>query len=81
MTLHEMDQECYKHNGKCDKCKLNCIYDWYETNQLWCLKSIRYDYEKKYRQAIAEGKKEKAEEIAREYASIEQKYLQKEGNK
>ena len=86
MTLKEMQAECDKNYGICLKCKLNCIYDWYDvkSKNTWCLLATRKDYNRRYIKAKDEGKNQLAEEIAREYASIEQKYFneeRKEGKK
>ena len=75
MTYKEMIQICKDNNGKCKNCKLNCVYDWYETNQTWCLKDLRAKYNNKYKMHIERGEQMKADETAKEYASIEIKYL------
>lgn len=83
MTLAQMKKECEKREGKCskNKCPLACITDWYERKNTgaWCLMHLRIDYTRKYYDELNKGNKEKAEEILREYATIEQKYLKKEG--
>lgn len=73
MTNKEMQQECQKHK-KCDKCKL-CFEDLWDEYNSWCFMDVHKRYVNKYKMHMEHGEKEKAEETAKEYTLIEQKYL------
>lgn len=87
MKYKEMEKICQQNNGKCKDCKLNCIYDWYDTinktiREVWCLKAVRKRYENKYMMLSDRGaSQEELEAVIKEYTSIEQKYLYSKGDK
>ena len=76
MTIKEMQNECQKNNGKCSKCKLNCVNDWYEEKdgKTWCFKALAIKYRNKYIMHKDRKEKEKAEETLKEYETIKEKY-------
>lgn len=75
MTIKEMESLCKKNNGKCAKCKLNCIEDWYDKKgETWCFKELAKRYRNKYIMHKDRKEDQKAQETIEEYNTMCKKY-------
>ena len=75
MKIKEMVNECRRNKGICKNCKLNCITDWLETEQPWCMLQVRINYIKAYQEYKAENNEILAERTRKRYEELEKKYL------
>lgn len=77
MKIKEMEQKCHENHGNCKNCPLNCVDNWQEINETWCIMLLRYKYTAKYRQLIMAGDTEQAKKVMNQYKGMEERYMNK----